>query len=282
MHLDPRLHAFRPDLADQALADRVSAKRYVTPRPALIGSGLADLRRDPSPEAPLDAQLWYGEAVACFEEQEGWAWVQAAQDGYVGYTPARNLQAVEPTRPTHRVTQPLTFRFPEPDMKTPPLDSLPLGALLRAKDKAGDFLALHDGGFVYAKHTRDNAWREADWAATALRFLGTPYLWGGRSWLGLDCSGLVQAALLLAGRQPLRDTDMLRDDEDLGPALPPTSPRRRGDLLLSPGHVVMALDDQEIVHANAYHLATVREPFATFEERLAARGEAVTLLRRPE
>ncbi|GAB5468169.1 MAG: C40 family peptidase [Rhodospirillales bacterium] len=279
--LDPRLNALRPDLADTRLRARVAAERFVAGEPARIGSGLADLRRAPSADAALDAQLWHGEAVRCFERREGWAWIQAEQDGYVGYTPAAGLVAASPVPPTHRVRQPMTFRFPEPSIKAPPSDRLPMGALLRVTSDEGDFLTLADGGYVFARHTGPVDRVERDWTATALRFLGTPYLWGGRSWLGIDCSGLAQTALLLAGCRPLRDSDMLRDAEDLGPALAPDSPRRRGDLLFSPGHVVMALDAEDIVHANAFHLATVREPFGAFVARLAARDEQVTSLRRP-
>jgi len=281
MSLDSRLNACRPDLADARLRGRVQADDFVEGTPGLVGSGLADLRRNPSNDAPLDAQLWYGEPVTVFERKHGWAWVQARRDGYVGYTPLSGLAASSPATATHMVCALMTFRFPEPSVKAPPLDRLPLGAILRAETHNDRFLALDDGGYVYTRHTCRPTQRAEDWPATALRFLGVPYLWGGRSSLGIDCSGLVQLALLLAGHAVPRDSDMLRDHAPLGESLPPDSPRRRGDLIFSPGHVVIALDDQEIVHANAYHLAVVREPFEAFAERLAALGEAPSLLRRP-
>ncbi len=280
MTLDHRLHAHRPDLADARLEGQVAAERYFIGEPARVTSGLADLRRAPQRDAPLDAQLWHGEAVRRFEERNGWAWVQAERDGYVGYTPAECLGRLAAGAATHLVSALATYRFPEPDIKAPPAETLPLGAQLHACSAKEDFLELGDGGYVFARHTEraDKLWPDAP--ATALRFLGIPYLWGGRSFLGVDCSGLAQTALLLAGVAAPRDSDMLRDSDTLAKAMPPDSPRKRGDLLFSPGHVVMALDGEEVVHANAYHLAVVREPFAAFAERLAERGQAVTLLRR--
>ncbi len=281
MTLDPRLHAVRPDLADRRLRSDVVAESYCDGQARQVVTGLADLRRQPSAEAPLDAQIWYGEAVTLFEESAGWAWVQAERDGYVGYTPLSSLgDALAPT-PTHWITAPMSLRFPAADIKALPLDRLPMGSLLRAVDSKDSFLELHDGSFVFARHAAPPDEIEEDWPETALRFLGVPYLWGGRSMMGIDCSGLVQTALILSGRRVLRDSDMLRDLAELGQDLPPDSPRRRGDLLFSPGHVVMAVNGEEIVHANAHHLAVVREAFATFAQRIAARGESVSHLRRP-
>ncbi len=281
MSLDARLNAFRSDLADSRLEGKVDASAFRAGKRRLVVSGIADLRRAPKPTAPLDSQLWYGEEVLVFDEADGWAWVQADGDGYVGYILSTRLGAAVETLPTHRVTVPLTFRFPAADIKAPPLDRLPMGAQLRAVGAKDSFLELQDGSFVFEAHSEKADDDEEDWAKTALRFLGVPYLWGGRSCLGMDCSGLVQTALLLAGRKPLRDSSMLRDQETLGPELPPDSPRRRGDLLFSPGHVVMALGPEKVVHCNAFHLATVRETFESFNQRLVEQGEAVELLRRP-
>ncbi len=281
MKLDRRLHAHRPDLADARLEGRISSDRFTAGEAATITGGVADLRMAPSRSAALDAQLWFGESVRMYEKRDGWAWVQAERDDYVGYTPAEAVGTAIATAPTHQVSALATYRFPEPSIKAPPLETLPLGAQLRVRGEREEFLELGQGGYVFARHAEpsDRLWPDAP--ATALRFLGVPYLWGGRSFLGIDCSGLVQTSLLLAGVSAPRDSDMLRDDETLGQALPPDAPRKRGDLLFSPGHVVMALDGEEIVHANAFHLATVREPFAAFVARLASRGEAVTSLRRP-
>lgn len=282
MSLDKRLNAYRPDLADSRLKGKVEAESFRDGERRLVVSGLADLRQGPEPGAPLDAQLWYGEEVLVFDEAEGWSWVQALGDGYVGYTPSANLGSTVETAATHRICAPISFRFPAADIKAPPLDRLPMGASLRAVGAKDSFLELQDGGFVFEKHCEPYDSKEEDWAKTALRFLGVPYLWGGRSYLGIDCSGLAQAALLLAGRKPLRDTSMLRDQDSLGPSLPPDSPRKRGDLLFSPGHLVIALGPEKVVHSNAYFLATTREPFEIFRQRLAEQGEEVTQLRRPD
>ncbi|MEQ8652993.1 MAG: NlpC/P60 family protein [Kiloniellales bacterium] len=281
MSLDKRLNAYRPDLADSRLKGEVKAEAYRDGEPRIVVAGLADLRQKPEDQAPLDAQLWYGEEVLVFDEAKDWAWVQAKGDGYVGYTRSSNLGKPVETPVSHWVSVPLTFRFPAPDIKAPPLDRLSMGARLRSVGAKDSFLELQDGGFVYEKHCSEEGVLEEDWAKTALAFLDVPYLWGGRSTLGLDCSGLVQTALLLAGRKPLRDSSMLRDQESLGPALPPDSPRQRGDLLFSPDHLVIALGPNKIVHCNAFDLKTVREDFTAFQQRLAERGEEITSLRRP-
>ncbi len=282
MSLEPRLNAYRSDLADARLRDQVEAGAFAQGESRLVTSGLADLRREPRSDAALDAQLWYGEAVRVFDDKDGWAWIQSERDGYVGYTPNDNLSQPSKAAVTHRVAAPFTFRFPEASIKAPPLDRLPMGSALRATGSKDSFLALHDGSYVFEKHIQSDDSKNEDWAETALRFLNVPYLWGGRSFLGVDCSGLVQTALLLAGRTPLRDSDMLRDQDSLGASLPPDSPRKRGDLLFSPGHVVIALGPVKVVHANAFFLSTVREPFKAFSDRLAEQGEAVTHLRRPD
>lgn len=276
--LDPRLHAYRPDLADLRLKGRVEAERFVAGEVARVVGGVVPLCR--SPGGALDTQLLFGEAVEIFEEREGWAWVQAEQDRYVGYTPAAGLKRGR-VSPTHRVSALLTFRFSEASIKSPPLDHLSLGTPLQAVDEHDRFLELADGGFVYAPHAELPQVRHADWVSTAERFLELPYLWGGRSALGLDCSGLVQTVLRLAGIACPRDTYQQFDSPALGAVLPPEAPLHRGDLVFSPGHVAIASGAETLVHANAFHLAVAHEPLVAFRRRLAQRDEAITRIRRP-
>lgn len=280
MTLDPRLHAARPDLADARLRGRVEAARFVEGQPRRVARGLADLRRRPEAEAPLDTQLRYGEEVLQFESKGGWAWVQNRADGYVGYVEADRLTEPGPA-PSHQVAALRTFRFARPDIKSPVLDHLTLGSALQASDEHDRFLELADGGFVYAPHAEPFGLGHRDWVATAERFLDVPYLWGGRSSLGLDCSALVQTALGLAGIAVPRDSGQQRDSDSAGAILPAGAPLHRGDLLYSPGHVAIATGPETLVHANAYHLMVAHEPLAGFRHRLAQRGEAITLVRRP-
>ena len=280
MGLDPRLNAFRPDLADRRLEGQVEARRFAAGEPAHVVVGLASLRRAPAADAPQDSELLFGEAVAVFERRDDWAWVQAARDGYVGYVLAAQLGEGH-VAPTHQVAALRTFRFSRPDIKSPPLDHLSLGAPLAASDEHDRFLELADGGFVYAPHAEPAGVTHGDYVATAERFLAVPYLWGGRSALGLDCSGLVQTVLRLAGRTCLRDTYMQREEAAIGPEAALDRPPERGDLVFSPGHVAIATGAETLLHANAYHLAVAHETLAGFRHRLKVAGQAIDRIRRP-
>lgn len=280
MSLDRRLHAYRPDLADLRLKDLVPAERYAAGEPRRVACGVTALRRSPAGEAPQDTQLCFGEAVLLFDSRDGWAWVQSQADGYVGYLEAAALGEAGPA-PTHQVSALRTFRFAAPDFKAAVLDHLTLGSPLAAVDERRRFLELAGGGFVYAPHAEVHGVTHRDWVATAERFLEVPYLWGGRSSLGLDCSALVQTALTLAGRPCPRDSDQQQDSGALGEPLPPQAPLHRGDLVFSPGHVAIATGPETLLHANVYHLMVAHETLAGFRHRLAQIGEAITLVRRP-
>lgn len=281
MTLDPRLNAYRKDLADSRLEGRVEAARFVEGRAARVVRGHLDLRREPAADAALDTQLLFGEPVTLFEgRQDGWAWVQSGADGYVGYVEAAGLAEGE-VEPTHQVAALRTFRFSAPDIKSQPLDHLSLGARFSATDEHDRFLELADSGFVYAPHAEPVGAIHPDYVATAERFLDVPYLWGGRTALGLDCSALVQTVFRLAGRVCPRDTYMQRDDEGLGPEVEEGERLQRGDLIFSPGHVAIASGAETLVHANAYHLAVAHEDLAGFRHRLANLDQVIQRVRRP-
>ncbi|MDP4003912.1 C40 family peptidase [Methylobacterium sp. NEAU K] len=257
--LDPRLTPSRPDVADIRLRGRVAAERYVAATPRRVVTPVAPLRRGPSPEAGLDTEALLGDAVDLYAEQDGFAFVQLVRDGYVGYMPAACLGRVDP-EPTHRVTALRTFLYPEPDLKRPVRAHLSLGARLVVTGERGPYLET-PGGYVYARHCAAAAHREADYAATAERLVGTPYLWGGRTSLGLDCSGLVQLCLDAAGLPCPRDADM--QERDLGQPLPlDFDGLRRGDLVFWRGHVGMMRDARTLIHANGHHMAVAVEPLA--------------------
>ncbi len=223
---DPRRHAYREDLAAASLRDHVKAPRYVTGEARQLAVPVLPLRRRPRFDATLDTEALFGETLTLLEEREGWAWVQLARDGYVGYMPSEGLSAVVRV-PTHKVAALRTYVYPEPDFKRPPSALLSMNALLSAAATEGRFLALEGGGFVVATHTRKVDETAPDPVAVALRFVGTPYLWGGRTSLGLDCSGLVQLANEAAGLACPRDADM--QAAELGRPLDPAGrarPRR--------------------------------------------------------
>ncbi len=281
--LDPRLTPARPHVADLRLRDRVAAARYVAGTPRRVTAPSAPLRRAPAADAGLDTEALLGDAVDLYDTADGFAFVQLARDGYVGYLPAESLGPADP-EPTHRVTALRTFLYPEPDLKRPVLGHLSLGARLAATGEAGAYLET-PGGYVFARHCAPVDAREPDYAATAARLAGTPYLWGGRTSLGLDCSGLVQLCLDAAGLPCPRDADM--QERALGqaltfdPARPEVAGLRRGDFVFWRGHVGLMVDPETLIHANGHHMAVAAEPLAGAVARIAAHSfGAVTGIRR--
>lgn len=273
---DPRITAARPDLAALSLKGKVQAARFAAGEPRVVIDTAAPLRRAPRHDAALDTEALYGERVTVFDiDGEGWAWGQLDNDGYVGYLPANALVAPREA-PTHRVSAPRTFLYAQPDIKTPPLEPLSFGSLVAVKREEGGF-ALTERGAIFAKHLALLAAREPDIAATAQKFLGTPYLWGGKTSLGLDCSALVQLSLTAAGISCPRDSDM--QEKTLGAPVP-LEEIRRGDLVFWKGHVAIAFDSDALIHANGFHMAVAIEPLAAAVERIAALGTRVSSVKR--
>jgi cell wall-associated NlpC family hydrolase len=281
MNRDPRLTPARPDLAAAHLRGKLEAARYVSGRPMHVGVGIADLRREPSASARLDTQVLYGEEVMLYDQHDGWAWVQLAADDYVGYLSADAL--VEgPGAATHRVCVNRTFVYSDADVKAPVLAGLPMGARVNVGDKEGGFASRAEGGFVFAPHLKPILGEKLnDFVAVAEGFLGSPYLWGGKSSLGIDCSGLVQIALAAAGIAAPRDTDL--QERALGVAIPigeKLNELRRGDLVFWKGHVGMLRDARELLHANAYRMLVTSEPLSAVRERVRQNGGEITAIKR--
>lgn len=280
--LDPRLNAFRDDLADARLKDRVAVPRYVEGRPAGIVRGVADLRRAPDAASGLDTQLLFGETVRVFDKADGWSWVQNDTDGYVGYLRSEALGPA-PEAPTHRLRALRSFLYPEPELKTPPLDCLSIASPVQVVDEKNSYSEIAGGGWLYSKHLQPLGETSPDFVATALEFLGTPYFWGGRSSLGLDCSTLVQLSLACAGVTARRDT--YQQATTLGEplnGLPHEITLERGDLVYSPGHVAIMLDAERIVHANGFTMTVAIEALDALEQRVLEEtdGKGFTAVRR--
>lgn len=270
--LDKRLNAFRPDLADMRLAELVSATRFVAGRLMQIGDPVTDIRREPRPDAPVDSQGLYGEKVLVFEDHEGWCWVQLQTDGYVGYM-AHNALTSRLSNPTHVVSAPRTFLYPGPDMKHPVTAALSMGTGVlvtsEAETRGTKYLGLESGEYIIAAHTFDAHNRPHDPVTVAARLLETPYLWGGRSGFGIDCSGLVQLSHALCGRSLQRDSDMLREcaGSFIGQGAD-HPPLLRGDLVFWKGHVAMMEDEATMIHASGHTMSVVREGFADAVQRI--------------
>ncbi|MEN9895128.1 MAG: hypothetical protein RIR97_980 [Pseudomonadota bacterium] len=282
MPLDRRLHAFRPDLADIRLAGQVEASRFTKGEPAEITVPVADLRAMPDLSAGCDTQLLFGERVVVFDRADGWAWVQAEQDSYVGYLPETHIAAIGAAW-THWVIQPRTFVYHEPDMKRPVLSALSMGSRLsvsgQSETRGTAYLHLATGGAVISAHclARDGT-LESDFVSVAARLIETPYLWGGKSAFGLDCSALVQLSLLMTGQYAPRDSDM--QAATLGHIISGAD-LKRGDLVFWKGHVGIMEDAVTLLHANGHTMSVTREPLFTAIERIRPHYGEPTGYRRP-
>jgi len=263
----------RRDIADIALSGRLFAPHYAVAERCRCVAAAAMLRGTPDPKGRAVSQLLHGEDFAVLDIAGGWAWGYALADHYVGYVAMAALGA--PVEPTHRVTAPLALLFEAPDIKSPVLAEWPMGARFTATVE-GDFLAAGQG-YIHRRHARGIGEADADPVAVAERLLGAPYRWGGRGAGGIDCSGLVQLALGLAGIDAPRDSDMQRA---LGHEIAPDAPLARGDLIFFPGHVGLMADGTRLLHANAHAMAVTIEPLADVVARLATSCDQPIVARR--
>lgn len=279
--LDRRITAYRPDLAASHLRGQVEARAFAEPQAMRVVAPSAPVRREPRPDAPLDTEALCGELVQVYERHEGWAWGQLAGDGYVGYLPDEALR-LEAGAPTHRVAALRTFLYPGPSIKLPPLAALSLGAEVTVVEMAGDFAVLADGGHLFRRHLVPLDRTQPDFVAVAERFLGVPYLWGGKTSLGLDCSGLTQLALGAAGIAAPRDSDQI--EASIGQPVPfddSLDGLRRGDLVFWKGHVGILTDPDTLLHANGYTMDVHREPLREARDRIRDKSfGAITSIRR--
>jgi cell wall-associated NlpC family hydrolase len=275
---DPRTLLARPDLADVRLEGLVRAERFADARAMRCILPNTAIRKSPDEGSEQQDQLLFGEGFDVLEAQDGWSWGQAGRDGYVGFVRAEALAPCEDA-PSHRIRALRTFGFSRPDLKSSPQGLYSMNALVRAGRSDNGFLEAGEAGWIHASHLAPLGEFEPDFTAAASRFLGAPYLWGGRDSLGLDCSGLIQQAFYACGRACPRDTDQQMAAFDR-PA--PLSELSRGDLVFWRGHVGVMLDGLSLLHANAFHMAVAIEPLANAVTRIKAAGSGeLAALRRP-
>ena len=275
MTLDKRLNPFRADLAAQHLQGKVQAARFVEGEEASIAVGRASLRGRPDAEASQDTELLHGERVSVYERKDGWAWVQAQNDSYVGYLREACLAA--PFEAQLQVSALMTPVFPRPDLKAPVKDMLPMTAEIPLLGREGDYLQIGADAWVHQHHVGLLAEAQPDWVAVTEAFFGVPYVWGGKTFAGLDCSGLIQTALAAAGTRCPRDTDMMERHFGDSPNIVPD----RGDLVFWKGHVGVMLDSQRLLHANAFHMMVAIEDLAEAIARIEKIAGPVTAIKTP-
>jgi len=276
---DRRVTPARADLAADDLRGLVDAAAYAKGRSMRVVAASAPLRRAPDPNAPLETEALHGESVAVYDERDEWAWAQLQRDQYVGYLPAAALGA--PCEATHKVAALRTHAYPGPSIKLVPRMALSLGARVRIVAHEGDFAITADGLHLWSRHLAELSAHAPDFVAIAEMFLESPYLWGGRTSEGIDCSGLVQTALTAAGIAAPRDSDM--QEAALGAPVAiddPEAPLERGDLVFWKGHVGIMRDSTTLIHANGWRMKTASEPLAEARKRiLASGGGGVTSVR---
>ncbi|MGE0630270.1 MAG: C40 family peptidase [Hyphomicrobiaceae bacterium] len=278
---DKRLTPARADLAALHLQGKVEAQRFAEGMARQVARPVVALRQKPEPRAGIDTELLFGEVVTIYDVAEGWAWGQAEADGYVGYVPADVLSTVV-LEPTHRVSAIGTFVYPQADIKAAPIHHLSINSRITVSEADDRFCRLQTGGYVIGRHVTPLARYARDFVEIAERLIGVPYLWGGRSRLGVDCSGLIQLAMQAAGLPCPRDSDM--QQEEIGePVLVPENLEglQRGDLVFWPGHVGVMSDGMMLLHANAHHMAVVIEPLATAAKRTSRSGQEIAAIKRP-
>jgi len=279
--LDPRRHAYRGNLAAAALLDRIDAPRFVEGRTFHVATMRSPVRRSPQHDAPLDTEALYGETLTVYDEANGWSWVQLDGDGYVGYMPSADLSP-EIIAPTHRVSAVLVLVYSDASALSAPLAHLSFNSKVRVAGYAGEFARLESGGFVGRRHLCEIELVEPDYVDNALRFIGLPYLFGGKSAFGLDCSGLVQIVLQAAGIEAPRDSDMQLAEVvpkvDIGPDL---AGLQRGDLVFWTGHVGIMIDATMMVHASAANMSVALEPVCDVAERSRQGGPVIAGVSRP-
>jgi len=271
----PKLMLARPDLADARLEGIVAAGRYEAARPMRVATPVAPLWRAPDPSSERLDELVYGESFEALESAGDFVWGRAARDGYVGYAPADALAPASDAA-THRVAAIRTYAFAEPRVRSSAHGPFSLNALVAVEAEEGAFSRAADGAWFWTAHLAPIGAFERDPASIAERFLGAPYLWGGRTSVGLDCSGLIQQALYACGRACPRDADLqLAEGRDVARA-----EASRGDLVGWRGHIGLLLDETRLIHANSHHMAVVIEPLEAVIERMESAGRGPTVFRR--
>jgi len=264
--MDRRLTPANAHVAATYLKGSIEAPTYTDGELWCVGQPVVNLYR--SPDGARDRQLLLGDVVTVYDTRDGYAFLRAQKDGCVGYVRAEAL--IAPFTPTHWVAVPGGHSYSKPDIKSSEVDSLVFGNALEIVSHMPKFFETAQGTFVPKPHLWPIEKRFTDPVTVAQLHFGAPYLWGGNSARGIDCSGLVQASLMAVGQACPGDSDL--QEAALGTTLAPDADLQRGDLLFWKGHVAMVVDADTMIHANAHAMAVSYEPIAKAVLRIEAQG----------
>ena len=262
--LDPRLHAYRADLANEALLGKVESTKFVRGELRQVNRSITAILQGPASHSPQTSQVLRGEVGKVFEDRKGYAWIQMQSDSYVGYVESSALSKTIEVL-THWVCVPSTLVYFKPDLKSHPVLFVTMNAQVRVISEDGNFAVLADGSFIFLKHLLPIGTWHKNFVRVAEQFLHTPYYWGGKSFHGIDCSGLVQVALLATGMEAPRDSDM--QAKQLGTAVNDFENLGAGDLVFWPGHVGIMQDATQLIHANGHAMTVTSEPLRDVMQR---------------
>ncbi|VEJ44801.1 NlpC/P60 family protein [Bartonella vinsonii] len=279
---DPRLYAFRDDLADKRLETEITAQRFVQGEKKRVNTAVAGLFKENNKKSERQTECLLGEELLIFEQGENMSWGQSLKDGYVGYIDTTVL-CTSDIKQTHIVSVPRTFQYLQADLRGPMECSLSMGSKVSVVDEievhGTMYSILENGKAIFTHHLSPIGRVYEDYVTVAETFIRTPYLWGGVSGFGIDCSGLVQLSMIMSGQMVLRDTDM--QQKTIGKQLTDHDKLQRGDLIFWKGHVAIMIDQENIIHANGFSMDVMIEPLEKAIMRIAQKHQYPIEKRRP-